>query len=348
MRTVLMIKPIKALLIQALVFGVIVPVVATISLPASASASSFPVFVTPIPAAITLSVPPLSTVSVSAAGLPSALPPGAHFVPQTVPNRGKADPVLLAQIEQAVTLSAKNITSEQAAAAPIGDYWAVLLSKYTTGQGPDLIKFDYGALKNASADMAVLEAYIDQLAVKTPSNMARNEAMAYWANLYNALTVQVVAQNYPVKSIRKIKTGLRAGPWKRKLVMVEGRNLSLDDIEHGIMRPTFKTPLVHYMVNCASIGCPNLKATPWSGTNLDAELEKVARDFINSPRGTLLANGRLQVSSIYKWFKKDFGGNDAGVLAHIRTYAHKELLDALKGKQKIDKYAYDWSVNAPK
>ena len=171
--------------------------------------------------------------------------------------------------------------------------------------------------------------------------------MAYWANLYNALTVQIVTENYPVKSIRDIKSGWRAGPWKRDLVTVEGETLSLDNIEHDIMRPTYGTPLVHYMVNCASVGCPNLKETPWQAETLDADLDQAARAFINSPRGVNSNKGRLQVSSIYKWFDDDFGGSQQGVLNHLAQYADEDVAAKLLGRKKIDKFDYNWGVNAP-
>ncbi|MCF6219547.1 MAG: DUF547 domain-containing protein [Robiginitomaculum sp.] len=228
------------------------------------------------------------------------------------------------------------------------EYWGDILTRYLHDGADGLTRFDYAALKASAGDTENLGKYIDHLASQKPSAMPPNDAIAYWANLYNALTVQVVAENYPVKSIRKIKSGYRAGPWKRDLVMVEGRELSLDNIEHDIMRPTYQTPMVHYMVNCASIGCPNLKITPWTSENLAATQEIAARAYINSPRGAKFSNGRLQVSSIYKWFKADFGGNTAGVLAHLRQYADADLLAQLEGRKKIDKYAYDWDVNAPK
>ncbi len=235
--------------------------------------------------------------------------------------------------------------TEQGSEADI--IWANILGAYARPGDDGLVRFDYAALKSSPENMTALADYIGGLAAQTPSTMIRKEAMAYWANLYNALTVQVVAENYPVKSILKIKSGIRPGPWKRKLVTVESRELSLDNIEHDIMRPTFNTPLVHYMVNCASVGCPNLKPTPWQAVILDVDLDAAARAYINSPRGASFTNGRLQVSKIYKWFKKDFGGNSAGVLAHLRQYADMDLLAQLNGTTKIKKYNYDWGVNAP-
>ena len=113
--------------------------------------------------------------------------------------------------------------------------------------------------------MAALEAWIATAAAARPSTLARAEAFAFWANLYNALTLKVVLERHPVRSIRDIRSsGVPfdpkgwIGPWRTRLVTVEGRRLSLDDIEHEVMRPTFRDPRVHYAVNCASIGCPNL------------------------------------------------------------------------------------------
>lgn len=222
-----------------------------------------------------------------------------------------------------------------------------ILSKYVKpGTNGETTRVDYDGLSKSNPDMAALDRYIKFLSKKQPSTMNRPQQMAYWANLYNALTIQVVAQNYPVKSIREIKSGWRKGPWRRKLVIVEGRELTLDNIEHDIMRPSFKTPLVHYMVNCASIGCPNLKPTPWQAKTLDADLERAARAYINSPRGVRIENGHLTMSSIYNWFKKDFGNRDADIIAHVSTYMDEPMKESLRAFKKIDKYGYDWSINA--
>lgn len=309
-----------------------------VAVPASANS-------TPFPATERTVVTPPSSTSMPVAGTPSAPPSSAKFVPQIAHQSGGAEPVLIVQGQ--VDESGVNGNVPIVVLEPASAYWDTILGRYTSKDN-GLTRFDYAGLKASADDMANLGAYIDFLASEKPSEMNRGEAMAYWANLYNALTVQVVAENYPVKSIRKIKSGFRAGPWKRKLVTVEGKQLSLDNIEHDIMRPTFNTPLVHYMVNCASVGCPNLNIEAWKSADLEAKLEMAARAYVNSPRGVRIEKGRLKVSSIYKWFDDDFGGNQAGVLAHLRQYANDDLLAKLDGRTKIDKYAYDWDVNAPK
>jgi len=223
--------------------------------------------------------------------------------------------------------------------------WGNILKKYTKSGPDNLVRFDYGALNSSPQDMIKLAAYIEMLSVQKPSTFEREKAVVYWANLYNAVTVLVVTENYPVSSILKIRSGIRPGPWKRKLVNVEGQKLSLDNIEHDIMRPQFKASLVHYMVNCASIGCPNLKPTPWRVENLEFELDRAARGYINSSRGVQIKDGKVAASKIYKWYKQDFGGNQTGVLEHVRQYANPELLAALKGKTRIKSYIYDWNIN---
>lgn len=330
------------LTVSALVLGLLAT--ATSAQNGGQNAESSSDLFTKYPAARNQSVSPPSD-SAPAAGPSSASPASAMFVPQIAQYGGEAEPILVAQAEYTPDKADMVIAPQ--------NYWAFVLDRYISqnNDGLDnggLAQFDYAKLKNTLADMDGLNAYIAHMAAQKPSELSRNDAMAYWANLYNALTVQVVAQNYPVKSIRKIKSGYRAGPWKRKMVVVEGEKLSLDNIEHDILRPTYKTPLVHYMVNCASIGCPNLKATPWQSATLIADQEAAARAYINSPRGVKISDDRLQASKIYKWFKVDFGDNTAGVLAHLNQYADTDLRNALEGRRKIDKYTYDWAVNAPK
>ena len=225
-----------------------------------------------------------------------------------------------------------------------------LLSRYVLVSADGVNRVDYARWANSQADRAALDAYVEDLAAQRPSTFARDRAFAYWANLYNAITLQVVLDRYPVSSIRDIKSeGLfdpkaYTGPWRTKRVKVEGREYSLDDIENDVMRPTYKDPRVHYSVNCASLGCPNLPTKPWAAATLDASLDAAARDFVNHPRGVaVIGPKKLKVSSIYKWFKDDFGG-DAGVLAHLRKYAGPKLLSALDAGATIAEDNYDWAL----
>jgi hypothetical protein len=228
-----------------------------------------------------------------------------------------------------------------------------LLGRYAS-TGPDgVTRVAYARWKASAADMAALDSWIAEAATRRPSAMPRNEAYAFWANLYNALTLKVVLERYPVRSIKDIRsTGVGldprqfAGPWRTRLVTIEGNRMSLDDIEHGTMRPSFRDPRVHYAVNCASIGCPNLPARAWRAASLEADLDAAARAFVNHTRAAaLLQGGGLRVSSIYRWFREDFGGDDAGILAHLRRYAAPPLAEALRNVTRVAEDAYDWALN---
>ena len=237
-------------------------------------------------------------------------------------------------------------TETEGASETVGEAaWETALGTYLAD--PDaqgLRRFDYGGFVADAEAMAALDAYTDALEARgAPPDDAG--ATAYWANLYNSVTVDLVADHYPVTSIRKIKHGLFSiGPWKKPLVEVGGETLSLDDIEHDILRERYPSPLIHYMVNCASVGCPNLQPSLWRAETLDADRERAAREFINSPRGVRVSGGRIEVSSIYKWFAADFGGK-SGVVPHLRAYADAALLDALEGAKTYDSHDYDWALN---
>ena len=223
-------------------------------------------------------------------------------------------------------------------------YEAVLKNRISAG-ADGLMLFDYAGAKS-SGDLATIKDYVTALEGRDPSSMAANEATAYWANLYNAVTLRVVLENYPVKSIKKIGGGLfGGGPWKKDEVTVGGRALSLDNIEHDILRKDYSSPYIHYMVNCASIGCPNLQPKLWTAETLDADRKKAASEFINSSRGVSINGSKLKVSSIYKWFKEDFGGNDEGVIAHLKLHAKGDLKAALDAGAKISGDDYNWNLN---
>lgn len=229
--------------------------------------------------------------------------------------------------------------------AAVANYEAVLDRRISRGDA-GLNLFDYAGAK-AAGDGKAIKAYTDYLAAQNPDSFPEADQIAYWANLYNALTVNLILDNYPVKSIRKIKAGaFSLGPWKRDEVTVNGKVLSLDDIEHKILRKRYANPaMVHYMVNCASIGCPNLPSKLWVGATLDADRDAAARAFINSPRGVAIKGDKLKVSSIYNWFEKDFGGSKSAALDHYHEFAGPELKAALDAGAKIDGYGYDWDLN---
>jgi len=152
--------------------------------------------------------------------------------------------------------------------------------------------------------------------------------------------VRLIVKEYPLGSIRDIEM-----PWDQKLAEVEGQPLSLNDIEHRILRPIWSDPRLHYAVNCAYVGCPNLLPVAFTGRNTSQLLELAAHGYINHPRGVRITDDGLIVSKIYGWFSEDFGGNDTSVIAHLRQYAEPALLAALQGRDAINDYEYDWGLN---
>ena len=229
--------------------------------------------------------------------------------------------------------------------------WQEILDGYLRTDHPSGVnRFDYGALKANAEDREKLGAYLMSLAALDPRTYAKDEQMAYWINLYNALTVFVIVPRYPVDSIKDIKSGLiDFGPWNLPLLPMQaaqGERLTLNQVEHGILRPIWRDPRIHYAVNCASIGCPNLAAEAYRSDNLERLLEQGAKSYINHPRGAQVTDGEVLVSSIYNWFKADFGGTDDGVFAHLTRYARSELATALADYDSFD-HDYDWSLNAP-
>jgi hypothetical protein len=221
------------------------------------------------------------------------------------------------------------------------DAWDNILATYAKAADDGVNRIDYKGLKTKAA--ADLKAYVKALEGVEISEYPRDEQFAYWVNLYNAATVQVIVDNYPLESIRDIGL-LGQGPWKDKFLKVEGKVLSLDDIEHGILRPIWKDVRIHYAVNCASIGCPNLALKAYRADTLQPMLEEAARAYVNHPRGFDKVDGQLVASNIFEWYQSDWG-KEEDVLTHARKYATGETAALLKTAKTIDAYDYDWSLN---
>jgi len=223
--------------------------------------------------------------------------------------------------------------------------WTQFLYKYVHVPIDGVARVRYGEV--SEQDRAALQDYIAMLSATDPATLGRDDQMAFWINLYNALTVELILQNYPVASIRDITDGLLSfGPWGKDIVQVDGQDLSLDDIEHGILRPIWQDPRIHYAVNCASIGCPNLANAAYHGYSVDQMLTRAAILYVNHPRGADLdLEGRLVVSGIYDWYAEDFGDDEEAVIDHIRSYATEPLTTLITGIDEIESYDYDWSLN---
>jgi hypothetical protein len=225
--------------------------------------------------------------------------------------------------------------------------WDKVLERYLVADHASGInRFRYAEV--TSADRQALDGYLEQLQKVKVSSLNQNEQKAYWINLYNSLTVKVILDHYPVKSIMDIDISpgfFSNGPWDAKLLHIEEEKVSLNDIEHRILRPIFNDNRLHYALNCASLGCPNLQPVSFTAANSQELLEVGARDYINSPGGAQIIKGKLRVSSIYKWFQADFGDSEAGVIRHLRKYAQGNLAETLKSYKKGLRFDYDWALN---
>jgi hypothetical protein len=225
--------------------------------------------------------------------------------------------------------------------------WSEYLSAYLRSafeDGQNLM--DYAHVRDA--DRVSLDAYVNMLGAVPISTYSRAEQLAYWINLYNARTVQLVLAYLPIDSITQINISpgnISRGPWGKKILSIEGEALSLNDVEHRIVRPIWRECRVHYALNCAAIGCPNLQPVAFGPANTEAMLEAGARAYVNHLRGARFDGGRLTVSKIYLWYAADFGGRPSGVLDHLRRYADGELAKGLAGASRIHAYDYYWALN---
>ncbi len=222
--------------------------------------------------------------------------------------------------------------------------WQEVLNAYLSDNEPDGVnRFAYGGV--SADDKKKLEAYLDALSKVDPRLFNRDQQFAYWVNLYNALTVNLVIDEYPVKSIRKIRfLTSPLGPWDKSLIKVAGIKLTLNDIEHRILRPIWNDPRIHFAVNCASIGCPNLQKQAFTADNSEDLLEQAADEFINHSRGIERQGEQLVLSSIFDWYGGDFGDNQEQMVGYFEDYLAPENQAKVQNYREIE-FQYDWSLN---
>jgi Protein of unknown function, DUF547 len=219
-----------------------------------------------------------------------------------------------------------------------------ILKQYVSVDPSGYASVNYGALVGQRAKV---DGYVATLLAIDPRQLSRNEAHAYWINLYNAKTLAIMLENWPVKTIRDINLGgggfFGKGPWSKKLMTVAGSELSLDDVEHRIIRPIFNTPFSHYALNCASYSCPNLMPRAYTAANLKSQMQESATLYINHPRGVLVKDGEITASKIYSWYADDFGGKSK-LKAHWAQFASPELATQIEAAS-IGGYDYNWNAN---
>ena len=285
-------------------------------------------------------------------GAPSVPPPhvtatGTELAPRAEP----ATPAVAAHANQTPELIAFWDGSDETNKATVDhSAWQALLDAYLAPHPSGVNRFNYAGLTAAPDDLAKLNGYLAQLEAMDPRTYARAEQKSYWINFYNALTVRVVADAYPVDSIKEVHEGWIpfTGPWGDVHAEPAGRELTLDDIQHGILRPIWQDPRIHYALNTASIGCPNLATAAYTAGNTESLLDAGAREYVNHPRGVDIVDEEFIVlSSIYEWWMLDFGGSEDGMLAHLLEYADDELAAQLQDFAGVVDYEFDWDLNRP-
>nr|WP_299343054.1 DUF547 domain-containing protein [Allomuricauda sp.] len=208
--------------------------------------------------------------------------------------------------------------------------WNDLLKEHVDFEG----NVDYKGFKK---DQRLTE-YLEFLAKNAPQkNWSKNEKLAYYINLYNAATVKLIVDHYPVESIKDIPNR-----WKKEWIRVGDEVTSLNDIEHKVLRK-MDEPRIHFAINCASYSCPKLLNSAFTSDNMERLLSKTAVDFVNDPKRNRFQKESAEVSRIFKWFKSDFTKNTS-LLEFINTY----LDNPIAKNADIDYLEYDWSLNEAK
>jgi len=224
--------------------------------------------------------------------------------------------------------------------------WQGFLDRYLVELPDGSTRVRYDAV--TAADRKALDDYLETLSTLDPRQLSRDTQLAFWINLYNAQTVRVVLDNPGKNSILRMGGGLLhfSGPWKKKYLAIAGQPISLDDIEHRILRPIWQDPRIHFAVNCASIGCPNLAPTAFTADNAEALMAAGKASYLNHPRGLHFDDdGTLVLSSIFEWYRVDFGGSRDALLDYLAE-ARPDLAGRLRNYSGPIDYEYDWSLNA--
>ncbi len=215
--------------------------------------------------------------------------------------------------------------------------YAELLSKYVKNG-----VVNYSGFKTEEAK---LDDYLKILELADTKKMSKEQQFAFYINAYNAWTIKLVLSGYPgLKSIKDMGSFFKR-PWKKKICRIDGKIMTLDDIENRILRNKFKDPRVHFAIVCASKGCPLLLSVPYQGNVIDKQLEKSAKAFINNPEKNYMKGNTFYVDKIFKWYSQDFN-ND--IIAIFKKFADEDLIkriDAATGRIKIKYLYYDWSLN---
>ena len=204
---------------------------------------------------------------------------------------------------------------------------------------------DYGMLKEDKQ----LDAYLKQLSTADLVSLStRNEKVAFWTNAYNAYTLKLIVDHYPVESIMEIKEASYADAWQIPIAEIGGETYTLDQIENGILRPKWPDSRIHYALVCAARSCPQLRSEAYTSENLDQQLDDQARWFMQNRNTFDLKNRKATLSKVYEWYAVDFGDNTADALKTLIPYIEPELAKSLSKDSKkwgVSFSEWNWQLN---
>ena len=226
--------------------------------------------------------------------------------------------------------------------------WQRFLNTYVQDYADGLNRVNYASV--TAADKQQLQTLLKQISTIDPRGWSPAEQKTFWINTYNLTVVSLVLDHYPLDSIRDIrlsfKSLLNGGPWEDKYLTIAGQELSLNDIEHRILRPIWPDRRLHFALNCASVGCPNLATDIYKPETLEQQLDAAEKDFLNNNRAVLWQPGSktLLLSSIFDWYQVDFADNETQLLNYLQRQGaiNSEILNTPKLKVSYD---YDWNLN---
>jgi len=204
---------------------------------------------------------------------------------------------------------------------------------------------DYKALKQDKK----FEAYLNQLADTDPSRLSEKEELTFWINAYNAFTLKIILENFPLQSINDIKFGEKS-VWDSDFILINNKKYSLNDIEHKILRVKFNEPRIHFAIVCASISCPVLRNQAYEAEKLDNQLQEQAVKFLRDNRRNSFdtINKKADISKLFEWFGEDFGKSDTEVLIYISKFLPDNVRNNIIQNTKVWSVSYkkyDWNLN---
>lgn len=249
----------------------------------------------------------------------TAPPAPKPVVSAEIPTQTKEEPKVQVPAKKEEKVEVKKVDHQA---------WDALLRANVSSSG----QVNYAAFKSKEA---ALDAYLESLKNNAPeSTWSRNEKLAYWINAYNAFTVKLIVDNYPISSITKLHNGK---PWDVKWIEIDGKSYSLNNIENDIIRPRFKEPRIHFAVNCAAQSCPPLLNRAWTAGNLNSNFEKQSKAFVNNSKYNKITKSSIEISKIFEWYGEDFGS----IIDFLNKYSDTKI----ESDAKVTYKEYDWALN---